>query len=177
MQFEVIKNQDLKVEKLTKIISLKEQYWKHGNESQVAWMKNNLKDNDLHVLMMNNGGGEYNLIAYLNLVNIIADVDEVSYKCIGVGNVCVDKAHEHDGFGQKLMNFANQFIKNNDSCGILLCKPMVRGFYRKTGWIEICPEEAYVDGSVYSSLIMIKNAEVNNNVFLTAKLMRFDRSF
>ena len=66
MQFKFIKHKNLSDFELKRIIELKDKIWVHGFGKQDEWIKQNVSENDIHVLLEN----ENNLIAYAQLVQI-----------------------------------------------------------------------------------------------------------
>lgn len=113
----------------------------------------------------------------MNLVNEKATINDTVYRFIGIGNVCVDKAHEHNGLGQALMKFANQYLIDHFYCGLLLCKPAVLGFYLKSDWTEITPNSVIIDEKIYQGLILGYNLGIYKDAFINAESIILDRSF
>lgn len=144
--FKVIKNSRLSEEKLKEIVEIKNQSWQYPFESQVKWLKNNLFDNDLHLLMYNGNS----LVGYLDIVEVSVKIGENTEEMLGIGNVCVDKSYLKQGLGKKLVLRANEEIKKKNKKGVLLCQESLVGFYKKCGWsvvrydtLEIKEEKAY----------------------------------
>lgn len=72
---------------IDKIIKVKSVAWDFDYESQKDWIKYNLKDADIHILLFQNE----KVIAYLNLIELDINVDALNYKAYGIGNVCAFK--------------------------------------------------------------------------------------
>ena len=128
--FEIIKNSRLPEEKLKEIIKLKNQSWQYPFSSQKNWIKNNLCDEDVHLLMYN----ENRLVGYLDIVEVSVSLDDKTIEMLGIGNVCVDKSFLKQGLGKKLVLRANQEITNKNKTGVLLCHENLVAFYKKCGW-------------------------------------------
>ena len=119
------------------IINLKSQFWKYNNESQMEWIQNNMKMNDINIMIYNN---EKKLIGYL-LIMI--------RNCYILDSVIIDEKYRGCGFGNIIMKYTMKlFLKKN---GFLLCEKNNISFYEKYGWK--CKDE-----------IVIKNKENNNNL-------------
>lgn len=129
----LINVKDTSSAQMKEIIKIKQQAWDYADDRQLKWIKENLKENDEHVLLF----ADDVLCAYMNLVNVRIIVDGKEYDAIGVGNVCVAKNKRGMNYGALLLHSVNTVIKERDSVGILLCKDALTGFYRKAGWNEI----------------------------------------
>ena len=176
-KFEIIKNAELSDNALQVIIHLKNQHWSYGMDSQKQWINENLRDSDQHCLMYlgkENIRDKNRLIAYLNLVKVNVEINKISYECMGIGNVCVDKQYEHKGYGRKLLQNVNAYLKRNNYVGVLLCKPNVEAFYDKLNWRKLVPESVYIKGDLYNNVVMLYNwsLEVTN-----IRTLEFDRNF
>lgn len=112
----------LSEEQINSIISLKSQYWKYEYESQRSWMINNIKDNDINVLLYNDNCQLIGVVAILNR------------NCMILDSLIVDEKYRCSGFGSIIMKYVmNNIIKDN---GFLLCENKNKNFYKKYGWIE-----------------------------------------
>lgn len=69
---------------LDRAISLKSVAWPYPKESQIQWMRENLKPEDLHVFLMQDGTD----VAYLNIAMVYATINGTPTLCAGIGNVC-----------------------------------------------------------------------------------------
>lgn len=156
MKFRIdfIDNIDVSEEKISQIIQLKEQHWKHGFDSQYSWIKTNINDGDIHVMLYTNSGGKDFLNAYLNLVCVNVKFDYTESEQLGLGNVCVDKSNEHSGYGKLIVNAANVFVKAFNKEGILLCKPQLIKFYENCGWNVVLSDKSFICDNVFNGIIM-----------------------
>jgi len=69
---------------LDRAISLKSVAWPYPKESQIQWMRENLKPEDLHVFLMQYGTD----VAYLNIAMVYVTINGTLTLCAGIGNVC-----------------------------------------------------------------------------------------
>ncbi|MGE5629218.1 MAG: GNAT family N-acetyltransferase [Solirubrobacterales bacterium] len=123
-----ISNKNISKNILSDICEIKSIPWPYSLKSQLAWISNNISDNDIHVLLYN--GEEF--IAYLNLVEIEFSIDGVLTQGYGIGNVC--SREKGKGYGSILMRNVNEYLKENDKIGLLLCKQELIPFYEKCSW-------------------------------------------
>ena len=115
-----ITHSNINLSQIDKIIDLKAQFWEYSRDSQLEWIKNNIKDDDTHFLLFK----EEKLIGYgLNMKKNYNIVD----------SIIIDKTYRGRGFGYKLVQSILKFIINN---GFLLCEKHNIKFYEKFGWIE-----------------------------------------
>lgn len=113
---------------LDEIIGVKSVAWPYSYQEQYQWIKNNLKDSDIHVLLYS----DKKLIAYLNLVEIDVQFDSVNYKGFGIGNVCA--AEKGKGWGKVLIDMVNNYLMDCDAVGLLFCKEPLVKFYTNCEW-------------------------------------------
>lgn len=126
-----IRQSDLSPQELDEIIRIKSIAWPYSYEKQVEWINNNLKDTDIHLLLLEDN----KIVAYLNLIPNVLLLDDNVYHILGVGNVC--SIERGKGFGVELMRQTNQLISEENKIGLLFCKPSLVYFYNKNGWIVI----------------------------------------
>lgn len=127
----VIRHSDVSRAELDEIIKIKTTAWPYPEEKQMEWINANLKNSDLHLILLKNNEA----VAYLNLIDIELEIDNKLFKAFGVGNVCA--AIKGKGYGNKLMNKTNQFIIDKKRVGLLFCKKELVDFYEKVGWIWV----------------------------------------
>lgn len=165
-----IKNSDLTEEDIEAIIHIKDQHWPYGKASQENWLRENLYPNDLHFLGYFK---DEELTAYLNLVVLTCKYDGETVNCFGIGNVCVEKALEHSGYGKKLISAVNEYIIQKRIPGFLLCHKAVQPFYEKCGWTGIEPAVVSIEGKAYNNKLMI----LKNSFPFNPQRIEFDRNF
>lgn len=120
---------------LDQIIQIKSVAWPYPYIQQQEWVKNNLKDTDIHVMLMNE---LHQPVAYLNLITIELLFDSIPVSAYGVGNVCaLERGH---GWGKELILRTNEYLINQHKIGLLFCKEALVNFYKKNNWTLIPPE-------------------------------------
>lgn len=124
----VIQHGDVPNNELNEIIKIKSVAWAYPYEKQLEWLNANLKDSDLHLILLKNNEA----VAYLNLIDIEVDIDNCKIKAFGVGNVCA--IEKGKGYGNELMKHTNQYIIEKKRIGLLFCKKELIDFYEKYGW-------------------------------------------
>ena len=127
-KLKVIEHANLSEHDVDEIIRIKSIAWIYPYEKQLEWLKINLKDSDLHLLLYEDDMA----VAYLNLISIELIIDTITYCALGVGNVCA--IEKGKGYGAELMKKTNQYIANENSLGLLFCKISLINFYKKFDW-------------------------------------------
>ena len=125
-----IKHQNLTPEFLERICILKSSAWNYSIDEQKRWINLNVKPNDTHVLLVENG----ECLAYLNLIHTtITNKDNNIIEVLGIGNVCAKVKNK--GYGSSLMKELNSYLVENKTIAILLCKNELVSFYEGFGYI------------------------------------------
>lgn len=130
-QLKVIQHADVSKNELDEIIRIKSTAWPYPYKMQMEWIKNNLKNSDLHLLLLHNN----NFVAYLNLIKIELIIDNRAIDGLGVGNVCTTE--KGIGLGNELILKTNQFIIHKKKTGLLFCKQKLVNFYENNDWTII----------------------------------------
>ena len=94
MSLQIIKHNDILFRDLLRGIAVKNVAWPHPVESQVKWIIDNMRPDDMHVFLKENGEDK----AYMTLSPVTATVNGVETPFMGVGCVC--SAHPGMGGGQ-----------------------------------------------------------------------------
>lgn len=150
-EIEIVETRDLPVNKIKKINSLKNQHWKHSEIDHMRWFEDNMRKDDLHLIIWEN---DYRPIAYLNIVHIDATINTTHNRMMGIGNVCVDRQMRNLGIGSILMASANMAIKKKRSCGLLLCHDRLTDFYEANGWMVMNLKRLEVAGKKFTLKLM-----------------------
>tara|TARA_B100000787_G_C16199015_1_gene303319 strand:- start:10328 stop:10825 length:498 start_codon:yes stop_codon:yes gene_type:complete len=165
MIIKFIKHKIITRDELNNIVKVKSSAWPYSYQSQLNWMKTNLTDDDLHLLVKKDGLP----IAYLNLISIEIDVDNKKSEGYGVGNVCTFKTGE--GMGKKIMVLANEFLKKENKVGLLFCKENLINFYCKSGWelinknkLKLPFNNTEIETMIYNSS-HFQEIKLNTNIF------------
>ena len=124
----LIRHSEVSETELNEIIIIKSVAWPYPREKQLEWLKANLRDSDLHLLLLNNEKP----FAYLNLINIELGIDHKVYGAYGIGNVC--SIEKGKGYGDELMKQVNKYIISENKLGLLFCKQSLVDFYKKQNW-------------------------------------------
>lgn len=150
----LIVHKEITEDELNEVIRIKSTQWHYIYEEQLQWIKNNIKDTDIHVLLYLNK----NIVAYLNLIDINLEINGVQEKGYGVGNVCAIERGK--GFGFRIMQEVNQYILNSKKVGLLFCKEQLLKFYHSLGWKALEPKEYKIKGD--NLKVMVFNIKYTN---------------
>jgi dTDP-4-amino-4,6-dideoxygalactose transaminase len=114
-----VKHLDLILKERMDLIELKKQFWNYDIESQKKWIKENVKDNDRHILLYK----ENVLIGY-GLI--------MERSCKIIDGIIIDEKYRGKGYGGILLKNIMGKIRNN---GFLLCEEQNVKYYEKYDWI------------------------------------------
>lgn len=126
--FRYIVHRNLQDEELKAICAVKSLAFPYDIASQESWIRKNITAGDIHLLYEPGGL----ILAYLNIVEITFDIDEIPVGGYGIGNVC--SREKGKGYGLKIMSEINRFLSENKKPGLLFCKTALVPFYLKAGW-------------------------------------------
>lgn len=157
-----IKHSEISEEMIDKIIEVKRNYWNYTYEEHNRWMKENIKDDEYHLIILNE---ELEIIAYLTMAKTYINYNDIREEVIGVGNVCVDKKYSGLGIGQLLMSICNYYLNSFGKRTILMCKEHLIKFYEKSGWTRY-EGEVYLNNILFQGEIMFKEPLYNNKIAL-----------
>jgi hypothetical protein len=130
-ELEIIKHGDISRDQVEDVIIIKSTAWNYSLESQIKWLRSNLKENDLHVFLTIDN----NKVAYANLLPIEVKIDERLTSVLGVGNVVAkDKGR---GNGSAIIREINKLLKKKNKPGLLFCQKELILFYDNHFWNEI----------------------------------------
>ena len=170
LRWKIIKHSEISKDNKLLIAGIKNEHWPYGLDSQLKWMNEHIRGDDLHFM----GTDKYGLLqAYLTVVRIFVSIGNDKKQAFGVGGVCVDKNVEHSGYGRELMSVVNEYLQEERIEGFLLCKDKLIDFYKKCNWKKIYFKEAFIEGKPYLYNIMTFPYfnEVNTNTIF------IDRNF
>ena len=167
MQFKKseIKSKNLKKKEILKICNLKNEHWKYGIKSQKNWFFKNCKKNDIHYLVF----FKNNLIGYLHLAVKNLLIKSKKKKYVLFRNLIVDKKFRSKGVAEKIMFFANNYIKKQKKIGFLVCKFQLIKFYKKYGWQRYSKKQINLSDHRHNKMFfMLFNCKEKkkNNFFL-----------
>ena len=148
------------------IIKIKSKAWNYSFEQQRSWIMNHISDNDIHLILYR----ENDPVAYMNLVNVNAEINQASVLCWGIGNVC--SIAPGRGYGKELMISGNKYIEESGKPGLLFCKENLVPFYSRYGWqilskstLDLNFDNATVNVMVYNYNDCIDKLIYNNKNF------------
>jgi len=129
-RLESIKKNRLSYKEVVSICKLKNSFWNFGIKSNLLWFKNNVKNNDLNIILKSDRSTiGYTLLRkrtylYLNKKRYFFYLD----------TIIIAKKSRGQKFGKALILFNNFIIEKFDLLGFLLCKKKDIKFYKKFGW-------------------------------------------
>lgn len=123
-----IKHSVVTTKQLEEIIHIKSVAWNYCFEKQLSWIRDNISNEDIHVILKKDGRS----VAYLNLVEIDLEINEVRARSYGIGNVC--SLMKGKGYGKELMLQVNNYLTNEKKTGLLFCKELLVPFYTLCDW-------------------------------------------
>lgn len=132
-----VKHSEVSTIDLERAIALKSVAWPYPKESQMQWMRDNLKSEDIHVFLQEDGED----VAYLNIAMVNAIINGFSTPCAGIGNVCSNRK----GGGKTLIINTNKLISQLDIPGILFCRDRLVGFYNQYNWKLLNPKQVTIN--------------------------------
>lgn len=130
----IIVHYNIQDTELKDICKIKSAFGDFTQESQLRWIENNLRDNDIHFLVYRN----QHLIGYANLVNEDLTINNKKLNILGIGNVCTREMGK--SFGSILMKEVNLYLELNKKIGLLFCKEKLSDFYKKYDWKILKPD-------------------------------------
>lgn len=113
---------------ISEIIEFKEKIWSYGYNSQKNWIKQNIREDDIHLILKH----ENQIIAYLNLVKIKYVFESATFQALGLGNVCVHPKLRNMSLGSYLIEKVLE--KTNGQRVFLWCDGQLIDFYKQNGF-------------------------------------------
>ena len=113
---------------LEEIVEIKSMAWLYDFDSQIDWINNNFKEDDIHVLLSLDNWH----VAYLNLIGIKIKIDGILHMGYGIGNVCARV--RGCGYGSEIISKINLYLKKKKKIGLLFCKDSLVKFYSSNNW-------------------------------------------
>lgn len=150
-------HQELNNSDLERIIHVKSIAWPYSRENQLKWIENNIKNDDIHVLLFDENK---TIIAYLNLILVDFVINGENYSGYGIGNVCA--ARKGNGDGGMLMSEIKKYFITHKMIGLLFCKEETVDFYKKYGWEALPKSRTIVHGIGEEIKVMIINYDYNS---------------
>jgi len=130
-ELKIIEHKNILRDQVEDVIAIKTTAWNYSSESQIKWLRSNLKESDLHVFLIIDN----NKVAYANLLPIEVKIDERFTSILGIGNVVAkDKGRGH---GSAIIREINKLLKKKNKPGLLFCQKELISFYDYHLWHEI----------------------------------------
>ncbi|KUF42857.1 hypothetical protein AS361_05700 [Myroides marinus] len=155
MEIVIKEHSELSENLLLEIIEIKKVAWTYTTEQHLKWIKENLEEDDLHILLFSSD----ELIGYSNLVRVESEVDSCisTIQFYGLGNVCTKYVGK--GHGRLLLEGINDLLIKRKEHGVLFCKVDLVCFYEKVGWNVV--NNVYPNDEVYTMVYNFKGNLVN----------------
>ncbi len=134
---------------ISKILSLKEEHWKYGKQSQLKHFKKNYKKNDINNCIFKGK----NLIGYTALKNRRYFYKKKEYFLFDA--LIIKKKFQKKKLSRLLMEFNNLIINFYEKPSFLLCEKKMVNFYKLFGWKRA--RNVVVKDSLTNKLVMSFN--------------------
>jgi predicted GNAT family N-acyltransferase len=125
-------HKDITKKDLISILRFKDNIWSYGIESQISWIKKNIRNSDIHVYISK----KKEIVAYANLID---GVSMNLNNLVGIGNISVLEKFRGNGYGSILIKIILFYLKTQKKDAILICKKNLISFYKKNGFKVIKP--------------------------------------
>ena len=130
LKIKIVKNKNIILIELKKIIKLKNSEWKYNFSSHIKWIKDFLKPYDMHFLLFkNNQLVGYNLLRKRLIFDTINNSQKSYF--FYFDTFIIDKKYRKKGYAGYFINKINNFILKHNKLGLLLCKKIHINFYKK----------------------------------------------
>lgn len=150
-KIEFVLHENVTSNQLDEIIIIKSIAWPYSYESQLNWINSNLANKDIHVLLYLNN----TLIAYLNLICIVFQINKMKKHGYGIGNVC--SKEKGKGFGKEIISRINIYLIDTNKIGLLFCRDLLVPFYNQNNWKVIEKDKLTLEFDKESIETMIFN--------------------
>ena len=165
------KTSKLNSDEIFKILTLKEEEWRHGLSSQKKFFKKNVKKFDIHNLFFTSNKKK-KLLGYtcFRMRHFMLNKKKMKYMLLD--SIIGSKDYKKKKYGKKIMKINNIFIKKNRLPSFLLCNKKNSNFFKLYKWRLIPSNKFQIKHRVkknknlmfYNSNLMSKNI---NNISLT----------
>lgn len=134
-ELKIVKHSEILFRDLLRGMCIKNMSWPHPMESQVKWIVENMKQDDFHIFLTEEGADK----AYMTISPVIGIANGKLTHFMGVGCVC--SAKHGEGYGKQLMMCVNKWIEDHNYKGLLFCRQELIKFYALCGWKVIEPNK------------------------------------
>jgi len=134
----------LKKDEIKEICKLKNSFWKYGIKKNLEWFKDNIEDNDIHIIMKY----DKKIIGY-NLLRI-RNVFEGSKKkpFYYFDTLIIHKKFRGKKLSNKILKYNNKIFNKKKIRGFLICKKETQTLYEKLGWKKLINSKFSIKGKV-----------------------------
>ena len=153
MELQLIRHNDILFRDILRVISVKSVAWPYPIESQIKWIIDNMRTNDIHAFIRENDVDK----AYMSLIPVVSLMNGHKEPFMGVGCVC--SVNPGMGGGKSLIISINQYFDTENYKGLLFCKESLISFYRKYNWKLIPPERVHFSTPHEGVFAMVYNCE------------------
>ena len=153
MELQIIKHSDILFRDVLRAIAVKSVAWPHPMESQLKWIIDNMKPEDIHVFLTDEGED----VAYMTLSPVKGILNGRETTFLGIGCVC--SAVKGTGYGNRLMQEVNSYLRNNNSQGLLFCREGVTKFYQKNNWQIVASDKVRIEKIHGDVFVMVYNTQ------------------
>ena len=162
MKLQIVQHKNITTEQLNDICTVKQVAWIFNKERQLDWIEKNLDSSDLHCILYNE---TFDVIAYLNLINITLELNRTMIEGYGIGNVC--SRYPKQGIGIALMDLVKKYLVTENKIGMLFCKEKLISFYEKTGWTHVPASISKIiaGSSIIQTMVINYHEEINNLIY------------
>jgi len=137
-ELQLIKHSEILFRDLLRGIAVKNVAWPHPVDSQVKWIIDNMRPEDYHVFLTEDGKDK----AYMTLSPVEGEMNGKTVGFYGVGCVCTSSKGE--GYGGILLKKTNQFLLDKGVMGLLFCKKLLIPFYEKYDWTVVTHNKVFI---------------------------------
>ena len=138
LQLIITKKKKINKKILKKIILLKSEHYQFSIESQKKWFYENIKSNDLHILIFL----KKDLIGYNVLRDISIKTQKKKAKYILFDTLIVKKNFRGNGYSRYIMNASMEILSNFKKKSFLFCEKLMIPFYENYGWKTVNKNKA-----------------------------------
>lgn len=154
MDFQVVNHKDILFKDILRAIAIKSVAWPYPIESQVKWIIENMRSEDKHVFLTDDGKDE----AYMTLSPVEGHINGELVSFYGVGCVC--SSNPGKGYGKLLMESVNDYLNYNQCRGLLFCKKNLISFYGRYNWMLVQPDKVNLSSPHEGIYTMVYNCDM-----------------
>ena len=158
MDLQIVNHKDILFRDILRAVAIKSVAWPYPVESQVKWIIENIKPEDKHVFLTDDGNDE----GYMTLSPVNGHINGELVNFYGVGCVCSAKPGQ--GYGKVLVESVNEYLNNNQCRGLLFCKQNLIDFYRRFDWVLVQSDKVHIPSLNDGIFTMVYNCDRVNEL-------------